>query len=101
MTFVATENGLNPKEKHDSYEGKSLLRYSSEKLDLNKEIPEFQPMKKKAVGKVKYKGKFVVPPEQEVMVDVKKKKKPAKKPIDKAEIGKQNILPVRACHAKD
>ena len=63
MTFVATEDGLNPKEKHDTYKGKSLLRYSSEKLDLNKEIPEYQLMKKKAVGKVKYKGKIVVPPE--------------------------------------
>jgi len=35
------------------------------------------------------------------MVEVKKKKKKGKKPTDKAEIGRQNILPARACQAND
>ena len=44
----------------------------------------------------------MVPPEQDTMIEVKKsKKKTIKNAVDKAEIAKQNILPVSAHRSEE
>jgi hypothetical protein len=87
MTFVPTKDGMNPKGEGDAYQGKSLLRYSNEEQEINKDIPDMKHMKKLPVGKVKYKGKIASPPETDDVVEVLSKPRPKKKHADKAEVG--------------
>ena len=53
MSFVPTKDGMNPRGEDDTYEGPSLLRYSSEVQEINKDIDDIRHMKKLPVGQMK------------------------------------------------
>ena len=78
--FEVTEDGTVPLVENNNNEGPSLLRYSNKELGIDPGMKKFKPEKRKAVGKVKYKGKPYYPPERNIEIKVKQKKPTNKVP---------------------